>query len=132
MVIHSLLWSGVALAVLGFFPDAAPAIVLFLFGAYAFVIGGAQVLQYVYPNELFPTEIRASGVGLATSLSRIGAAAGTYLVPISLASLGIGPTMLAAAAISLFGALASWWLAPETAKLDLQQASALDACAGAR
>ena len=75
---------------------------------------------------------RASGVGLAISLSRIGAAAGTYLVPISLASLGIGPTILAAAAISLFGALASWWLAPETAKLDLQQASSLDVCAGAR
>jgi len=132
MVIHSLFWSGVALAVLGMFPDAAPSIVLFLFGTYAFVIGGAQVLQYVYPNELFPTEIRASGVGLATSLSRIGAAAGTYLVPVSLASLGIGPTMLAAAAISLMGALASWWLAPETAKLDLQQASALDACASTR
>lgn len=69
---------------------------------------------------------------LATSLSRIGAAAGTYLEPVSLASLGIGQAMLAAAAISLLGALASWWLAPETAKLDLQQASALDGCAAMR
>jgi len=89
------------------------------------LIGGAQVLEYVYPNELFPTEIRASAVGLATSLSRIGAAVGTYLVPISLASYGIANTMFAAALISLFGALISWWLAPETSKLDLQQAAAL-------
>lgn len=83
------------------------------------------MLEYVYPNELFPTEIRASAVGLATSLSRIGAAVGTYLVPISLASYGIANTMFAAALISLFGALISWWLAPETSKLDLQQAAAL-------
>ncbi|HGY9625688.1 MFS transporter [Pseudomonas juntendi] len=127
MLIHSFLWSGLSLLLLGMFPDASPTLVLILFGGYAVMIGGAQVLEYVYPNELFPTEIRASAVGLATSLSRIGAAVGTYLVPISLASLGIANTMFAAAVISLFGALISWWLAPETSKLDLQQASSLTA-----
>ncbi|WP_079227627.1 MFS transporter [Pseudomonas putida] len=125
MLIHSFLWSGLSLVLLGVFPDASPTTVLVLFGAYAVLIGGAQVLEYVYPNELFPTEIRASAVGLATSLSRIGAAVGTYLVPISLASYGVANTMFAAALISLFGALISWWLAPETSKLDLQQAAAL-------
>ncbi|MDR0208916.1 MAG: MFS transporter [Pseudomonas putida] len=127
MLIHSFLWSGLSLVLLGLFPDASPTTVLVLFGAYAVLIGGAQVLEYVYPNELFPTEIRASAVGLATSLSRVGAAVGTYLVPISLASLGVANTMFAAALVSLFGALISWWLAPETSKLDLQQAAALDA-----
>lgn len=125
MLIHSFLWSGLSLVLLGVFPEASPTTVLVLFGAYAVLIGGAQVLEYVYPNELFPTEIRASAVGLATSLSRIGAAVGTYLVPISLASYGVANTMFAAALISLFGALTSWWLAPETSKLDLQQAAAL-------
>ncbi|QHG64573.1 MFS transporter [Pseudomonas putida] len=125
MLIHSFLWSGLSLVLLGVFPEASPTTVLVLFGAYAVLIGGAQVLEYVYPNELFPTEIRASAVGLATSLSRIGAAVGTYLVPISLASYGVANTMFAAALISLFGALISWWLAPETSKLDLQQAAAL-------
>jgi len=125
MLIHSFLWSGLSLVLLGVFPDASPTTVLVLFGAYAVLIGGAQVLEYVYPNELFPTEIRATAVGLATSLSRIGAAVGTYLVPISLATYGIANTMFAAALISLFGALISWWLAPETSKLDLQQAAAL-------
>jgi putative MFS transporter len=125
MLIHSFLWSGMSLVLLGVFPDASPTTVLVLFGAYAVLIGGAQVLEYVYPNELFPTEIRASAVGLATSLSRIGAAVGTYLVPISLANYGVANTMFAAALISLFGALISWWLAPETSKLDLQQAAAL-------
>ncbi|MNH24437.1 Inner membrane metabolite transport protein YgcS [compost metagenome] len=131
MLIHSFLWSGMSLVLLGVFPDASPTTVLVLFGAYAVLIGGAQVLEYVYPNELFPTEIRASAVGLATSLSRIGAAVGTYLVPISLASYGIANTMFAAALISLFGALISWWLAPETSKLDLQQAAALGSTSAA-
>ncbi|MFK0309886.1 MFS transporter [Pseudomonas sp. NPDC090233] len=125
MLIHSFLWSGLSLVLLGVFPDASPTTVLVLFGAYAVLIGGAQVLEYVYPNELFPTEIRATAVGLATSLSRIGAAVGTYLVPISLAAYGVANTMFAAAIISLFGALISWWLAPETSQLDLQQAAAL-------
>jgi len=50
---------------------------------------------------------------------------GTYLVPISLASYGVANTMFAAALISLFGALISWWMAPETSQLDLQQAAGL-------
>ena len=88
MVIWSFLLSGLALLGLGAFPDASGLLVLSLFGAYALFIGGAQVLQLVYPNELFPTEIRASAVGMGASLSRIGAAVGTWLVPISLASFG--------------------------------------------
>lgn len=126
MLIHSFLWSGVALTLLGMLPDASPLLVLLLFGGYAVMIGGAQVLEYVYPNELFPTEIRASAVGLATSLSRIGAALGTYLVPVSLTTLGISNTMYIAAGVSLFGALISIWLAPETGKMDLQQAASLN------
>jgi hypothetical protein len=50
-------------------------------------------LTLVYPYEIFPTEIRAFAVGVGTSVSRIGAAVGTYLVPISLGTLGIAQTM---------------------------------------
>ncbi|MER5359552.1 MFS transporter [Streptomyces sp. NPDC002785] len=35
----------------------------------------------VYPNELFPTEARATAVGAGTAFSRIGSAAATYLMP---------------------------------------------------
>ncbi|MEM8120181.1 MFS transporter, partial [Morganella morganii] len=84
MLLHSFLWSGLALLGLGVFHAGSEATILGLFGAYALFIGGAQVLQLVYPNELFPTEIRAFAVGVGTSLSRVGAAVGTYLVPLSL------------------------------------------------
>jgi MFS transporter, putative metabolite transport protein len=79
-----------------------------LFAAYAIMIGGTQILQWVYPNELFLTEIRGSAVGLASSLSRIGAAIGTHLVPDALSHIGIGPTRIIAAVVTLIGAGGSW------------------------
>ncbi|MGR3995176.1 MFS transporter [Pseudomonas sp. 1121_17] len=126
LLIGSFFFSGIALFGLGLFHDAPPSIILALFGAYAVFIGGAQVLTMVYPNELFPTEIRAQAMGLGTSISRIGAAAGTYVVPVALVDYGIANTMYAAAAITIFGLIVSWMMAPETRSLSLQQAAALN------
>ena len=125
LVIHSFLWSALALLALGYFSSANALLILVLFGAYAVFIGGAQVLQLVYPNELFPTDIRAFAVGMGASLSRIGAAIGTWLVPMSLHSIGIGNTMYVAAAVSVVGLVASIALAPETRSLSLQEAASL-------
>lgn len=126
LIIHSFLWSTLALLGLGLFADGSEVLVLALFGAYALFIGGAQVLELVYPNELFPTEIRAFAVGMGSSMSRIGSAAGTWLVPISLQSIGIGNTMLVAALVSLAGLVVSVWLAPETRGMSLEMASSLE------
>ncbi len=125
LVIHSFVWSGLALLLLGIFPDAPAAVIMVLFAAYAVIIGGTQILQWVYPNELFPTEVRGSAVGLASSASRIGAAVGTYLVPMALTDWGIGGTMLAAAAINVVGAVVSALWAPETRGMALHEAAAL-------
>lgn len=125
-LLHSFFWSGLALLGLGAFSDGNEMLILVLFGAYALFIGGAQVLQLVYPNELFPTEIRAGAVGVGTSMSRIGAAAGTWLVPIALDSYGIGATMYAAAVVTFVGLAFSVALAPETRSLNLQEAAALN------
>lgn len=126
LLLQSFLWSGLALLLLGLLRDGPSMIILLMFGAYALFIGGAQVLQLVYPNEIFPTEIRAGAVGVGTSLSRIGAAVGTWLVPVSLQTLGIGTTMYIAAAITFVGLIVSWFLAPETNARSLEEAAALD------
>ncbi|MCX2684683.1 MFS transporter [Pseudomonas sp. DCB_AW] len=126
LLLNSLLWSALALLLLGWFPDAPSGLVLLMFGGYAVLVGGAQVLQLVYPNEIFPTEIRAGAVGFGTSMSRIGAMVGTYLVPMSLTSIGIGHTMFVAAGITFFALLVSWWLAPETNGLSLDDAASLN------
>jgi putative MFS transporter len=125
LVIWSFLLSAVALAGLGFFPDAGATVILALFAGYAVFLGGTQILTWVYPNELFPTEVRGTAVGVASSLSRIGAAIGTYLIPVSLSTLGIGPTMLLGAGITFIGLVASVLWAPETRGLALHEASAL-------
>ncbi|MDC4267556.1 MFS transporter [Acinetobacter baumannii] len=125
LIIHSFLWSGLALLGLGAFADGSQMLVLVLFCAYAVLIGGAQVLELVYPNELFPTEMRAIGVGMATSFSRIGAAVGTWLVPMSLDTIGIGNTMFVAAGVTLLGLIVSIMTAPETKGLSLEQATSL-------
>lgn len=126
LLLHSFLWSGLALLLLGIFPQAAPLITLALFGAYALTIGGAQVEQYVYPNELFPTDIRATAMGIATSMSRIAAAIGTYLVPVMLTTIGAGNTMYVMAGVSAIGLIVSWFMAPETEHLNLSAAASLD------
>lgn len=126
MLIHSFLWSGLALLLLGVFSDSSEMVVLVFFGAYALLIGGAQVLELVYPNEIFPTELRPYAMGWAVSATRIGAAIGTFLVPISLETIGIGNTMYVAAAVTLVGLIVSVAWAPETKSKDLSEAAALE------
>lgn len=126
LIIGSFTIMSIALAVLGFFPNANIWIVVAAFGVYAFFSGGPGILQWLYPNELFPTEIRASAVGAAMALSRIGTVLSTYALPIFLSSHGIGPTMLVGVAISVLGLIVSIAMAPETKGLTLAEASSVD------
>ncbi|NIE75902.1 MFS transporter [Pantoea sp. Ap-967] len=125
MLIYSFLLSAIALLGLGYFHNQSGGLILALFAGYALFTGGSQVLILVYPNEIFPTELRTFAVGIGTSISRIGAAVGTYFVPMSLDTLGIAQTMYIAAIICLIGLVVSFVLAPETRTLDLQQAASL-------
>lgn len=126
MIIHSFLWSAVALVGVGLCNGQSKWLILSFLGVYAVLIGGVQVLTIVYSHELFPTEIRPLASGIGASLSRLGAAAGTWLAPLSLSALGGTKTMYVAAVICLLGFGVSCWSAPETKALDLADAAALD------
>jgi putative MFS transporter len=110
-------------AALGFFPQAPVPVILILFSLFAFVIAAAADLESVYPAEIFPTEVRASGTGIAAAISRIGAAIGTFLLPTSVEQFGTGPTMLGATAVLLLGLVLSVAWAPETRHVSLSEAS---------
>lgn len=112
-----------ALAVLGLIPDMGIWLVVMAFAVYAFFSGGPGNLQWLYPNELFPTDIRASAVGVIMSLSRIGTIVSTWALPIFINNYGISNTMLMEAGISLFGLLISVAFAPETRGMSLAQTS---------
>jgi|tagenome__1003787_1003787.scaffolds.fasta_scaffold20972069_3 putative MFS transporter len=115
----------VVLAVIGLWTGAPAEIVLTLFLVFSFLNAGYTTLTGVYPGEVFPTEIRGVGTGFAAAVSRIGAALGTFLLPVSMETLGTGPTMLIAAAVAAAGAALSQWLAPETKGMSLTEAAAV-------
>jgi len=116
---------GLALLVLGIFSGAPSLVIALLFIVFAIFSTGSSVLQWVYPNELFPTDVRATAVGFATAMSRIGAAVGTFLLPIGLDTIGISGSMLVFAAVCGIGLVVSLAWAPETRGPSLSESSAV-------
>lgn len=122
-VIWSFVIVGIALVLLGALPDAPLAVLMPVFLIMALVLSAAADLESVYPSEVFPTEVRASGVGLASAISRVGAAISTFVLPSALENWGIGATMLLLAGVVGVGAAVSVALAPETRGVHLGEAS---------
>lgn len=99
-------------------------LVILGFVVYAFASGGPSVLEWIYPNELYPTPIRASAVGVATSVTRIGAFIGTFILPFALLNLGTQTTMWIGTGITFLGFVVSVLWAEETRGKTLVEASA--------
>jgi putative MFS transporter len=114
LILGSFLFGALALVPLGVWPSAPGWFVMLFFMLFALINGAGNILVFIYPNELFPTRLRASAVGLATAISRIGAVIGTYLVPVSLDRLGTGATMFIGAGITALGFVISLFWAEET------------------
>ena len=125
-VIWGSLVAGVSLLFLGVAAGAPTVVSVLAFTLFALFNGGPQVLTWVYPNELFPTAVRATAVGLITALTRVGSAVGVFLVPLSLEYIGIGATMTITAMLLIFAGLVSVRWAPETTQLNLDDASDLN------
>lgn len=121
LLIGSFAMMTLALAVLGLVSSLDIWLVIVAFAVYAFFSGGPGILQWLYPNELFPTDIRASAVGVIMSISRIGTVISTWALPVFITRYGISTVMLTGALISLIGWLVSIFFAPETRGLSLSQ-----------
>ena len=126
LLLMSLALMAVGLIILGIFPTAPIIVIIIAFGIYAFFSGGPGILQWLYPNELFPTAIRASAVGVAISISRVGTIASTYGTPVVMAEFGVGSTMLIAAGLVILGLVLSIFMAPETQGKSLAETSSLE------
>jgi len=114
----------VALLVVGLWADVPTPVIIICFALFSFFNALAGNLTAVYPIEVFPTDVRASGVGISTAFSRIGAATGTFLLPVGISTIGVGRSMLIGAALCALGALVSQALAPETTGLPLTRTGA--------
>lgn len=94
--------------------------VIVLFAVFAGVLSAASILVYVYLPELFPTDLRASGIGLASAASRVGAAISTFLLPVIVAAYGVRTALGACMAVLVLGALICKRSAPETENIRLE------------
>ncbi|HEY4536022.1 MAG TPA: MFS transporter [Enteractinococcus sp.] len=110
----------VLLVIVAAFLDV-PSAVLPLVLIYGLVIQIAIPVMYAYASELYPTDLRSSGFGWASAVSRISAGIGpllfvTHLVP----SFGLTGAFAFAAGTVVLAIVAMFLLAPETTGKDLQ------------
>lgn len=118
--------TGVLLAILAVMPaEGHLGVVALLFSLFALFSAASSVLQWIYPAELFPTEVRATALGIATSVSRVGAAIGIYLFPVVIVHVGTSAVIGALAGTCLIGWFVAERFAPETKGLLLSEASSL-------
>jgi MFS family permease len=62
-----------------FFSSSAQIIVMGLInGSLKFFASASYAIIYIYANELFPTNVRNTGMGICSMVARIGAIIGTY------------------------------------------------------
>ncbi len=92
-------------------PTAIGAIAFF---GYLFSYGIMSILPGIYPEEVFPSSVRASGVGVSTAASRAAAAVGTFLLPTVQAAWGTPAVLIIMGVVSLIGGITSYYWAPET------------------
>ncbi|MGV9796855.1 MFS transporter [Mycobacterium sp. NPDC003449] len=123
-----LLWTfaimSIAFVVMAVSPQA-PAAVLFAFLAlYAITSGACNFIEIIYPNELFPTAVRASATGTVVAISRVGSAISTFVLPLVLTGTGLGGVMWLLAGVNVAGLLITVLLGEETRGRSLSDTAA--------
>lgn len=103
-----------SLAVLALWSGMPGVLVVTLFAVFACVLAGAGVLEFAYTPELFPTELRASGVGFVVAASRLGGAGGTFILPVLMENYGTPAALGGCVLALLVGAIVCQLWAPET------------------
>lgn len=93
--------------------------VILVFALFALTLSAAANLEFIYPPELFPTHLRATGVGIATASSRFGSALSTFLLPSVVSTYGVSTALGACVVVMIIGGIASQAWAPETSKMSL-------------
>ncbi|WON76936.1 MFS transporter [Serratia sp. UGAL515B_01] len=122
-LIGSFIFLAACLALMSIIPASQTAWLIAMFAAFTLVMSAVSNLVGVFPAESFPTEVRSMGVGFATSMSRLGSAIGTGLLPLAIVHFGMPTTTAILALILIIGAIVSIAWAPETKGLTLADAA---------
>lgn len=112
----------IALIVLAINPTPTMIFLVLLFSvAVLFSNMGGGILNFVYPTELFPTNVRSTASGLAASVSRIGSVLGVLVFPNFVAWWGDSVALWFFAVIGFIGLSITFVLAPETKGASLEE-----------
>lgn len=105
-------------------PTAPAALLFAALALYAITSGSCNFLEIVYPNELFPTAVRATATGTVVAISRIGSALSTFVLPLILTGGGLPGVMWLLAGVNIAGLVATVLLGEETRGRALSETSA--------
>jgi len=96
---------------------------LILYGiSYFFTEFGPNMTTFIYPAELFPTDVRTTAHGISAGAGKMGAFAGAFLFPDFLAvTHGINRAMTIAGVVAVLGLLLTLAALPETKGKSLEQ-----------
>jgi len=119
-LIGSFAIAAVTMLILSASSHVAAVPMILLFALFAGVLSAASNLCYVYLPELFPTDLRASGIGLSIAASRIGSAASTFVLPVIVSVYGVRTALAACVAVLAIGGIVCYRFAPETRHLRLE------------
>lgn len=120
-LIGSFYITAIALLILSAGGSLSSVVVISVFAIFACVLAGAGVLEFAYTPELFPTKLRASGVGLVVATSRLGGAGGTFILPILMEKYGTHIALAGCVASLLLGGIICHIWAPETSSIAIEE-----------
>ncbi|MCL8208852.1 MAG: MFS transporter [Actinomycetia bacterium] len=91
--------------------------------SYFFIEFGPNTTTFVYPAEVFPVNVRATGNGISAATGKFGAFVGAFLFPLVLTRLHISGLMGLLALVAVGGAILTLVCLPEPKGLALEVAS---------
>lgn len=113
-LVGNFLTSAILIGILALVPGLNSLVKLTIFTIFAIILSSGLVLDYPYPTELFDIKVRGTGVGTCITISRFGAAAGTFLLPVLTNVGGAQLAMIVCGIVLLFAFVVCLIWAPET------------------
>jgi MFS family permease len=92
--------------------------------SYFFTEFGPNTTTFIYPAEIFPTEVRTTAHGISAGMGKLGAFIGVYLLQENLDSWGIRTIEGVCAVVALAGLLLTVACLPEPAGKSLEELEA--------
>lgn len=108
---------------LDFLRSSLPLFLVVYGASFLFANIGPNTTTFIFPTELYPTQIRTTGHGISAGAGKAGAGIFTFLVPVLTHSIGSSRVVGMLAALSLTGAILTLVTLKETKQKSLEETS---------